>query len=371
MPQRQRPRTSRPRPPMIPPEPRRMLQTIAEQFARHAARTGFGAVPPDVLQAMADVPRQRFVPADAARRAYDDAALSLASGQTISQPFVVALMTALLRPEPEHRVLEVGTGSGYQAAVLAELVREVYTLEVLPELADTATERLRMLGYTNVHVRTADGAKGWPEHAPYDGILVACGSESVPPALLEQLAPHGHLVIPVGPHDDQRLLDVTVDPHGAVHTKDVLGVRFVPLVHLIEPRHERFEDPRGIGLRAIAATEADAYAELALALAALVTDPTDVAPQRRVEFACSAASGPQLLARWLDEVVWAMQRQEMVFTSFDVRLRGDSLRAAGLGEPRSTTPPVTADPRRMTLLDPTVAACDEGWRASCVVSGAH
>jgi len=352
---------------MNPPEPKRMLATVTEQFARTARRTGLATPGSGVLEAMARIPRERFVPAASADRAYDDAALSLACGQTISQPFIVALMTSLLQTRPEHRVLEIGTGSGYQAAVLGELVHEVRTVELVPELAAAATAQLRALGYDNVHVQTGDGARGWPEHAPYDGILVACGSESVPPSLLAQLAPHGHLVMPLGPRDAQRLVDITQDDAGVVHTRDVLGVRFVPFVRTIEARHERFVTPRGIGLRAFAATEAQAFAELALALASLVADPAQVQRQRRVEFACSAAKGPQLLARWLDEVVWAMARQDLVFASFEVRLRGDSLRATGLGEQRSAPRGATVEPRRTTVLDPTVARDADGWVAQCTV----
>jgi protein-L-isoaspartate(D-aspartate) O-methyltransferase len=357
---------------MNPSEPKRMLATIAEQFARTAARTGAAAARPGVLEAMAAVPRERFVPAGSKHRAYDDAALALACGQTISQPFMVALMTSLLHPQAHHRLLEIGTGSGYQAAVLGELVHEVHTLEVVPELAASAAERLRMLGYDNVHVHDADGTGGWPERAPYDGILVACGSESIPLSLVEQLAPHGHLVIPIGMRDDQRLFDVTKDTSGTAHPRDVLGVRFVPFVRVPPPRHERFDDPRGIGIRAIAATAAQAFAELAAALSALVADPAQVRPERRVEFACSAANGKQLLARWLDEVAWAMQRQELVFHRFEVRLRGDSLRATGDGERLDPTRhrPGTAL-GTLALLDAHLDHTAEGWHARCIASSAR
>ena len=208
-----------------------MLETVDATFRRCAAQTGLEAPDPRVREAMLRVPRERFVPPGLAHRAHDDAALPIACGQTISQPFVVALMTTLLRPEPWQRVLEVGTGFGYQAAVLGEVVGEVGTVELTSELAAEATARLRQLGYANVHVRCSDGFHGQAEHAPFDGILVACGAESIPQALIHQLAPGGHLVIPVGPRGDQRLLDVTKDHSGGVQRRDVLGVRFVPFVH--------------------------------------------------------------------------------------------------------------------------------------------
>lgn len=351
--------------------PQRMLATVVEQFARTGARTGLPAPGPGVLEAMATVPRERFVPKGSARRAYDDAALALACGQSISQPFMVALMTSLLRPQAHHRLLEVGTGSGYQAAVLGELAHEVHTLEVVPELATSAAVRLRQLGYHNVHVHEADGGHGWLDRAPYDGILVACGGETIPAALVEQLAPHGHLVIPVGMRDDQRLFDVTRDAGGATHPRDVLGVRFVPFVRPPAPRRERFDDPRGIGIGATAATAPQAFAELALALSALVADPAQVRPRRRVEFACSATGSQQLLARWLAEVAWAMQQQELAFHRFAVQLHGDSLRATGDGEALDPARHrAGAMSRSLTLLEPHLERAPDGWRAWCVV-GAH
>jgi protein-L-isoaspartate(D-aspartate) O-methyltransferase len=211
-------------------ERERMLATIDETFRRCAGRTGLERPDPRVRDAMARIPREQFVPPALERRAYDDSAVPIAWGQTISQPFVVALMSTLLHPMPHHRVLEVGSGSGYQAAVLAEVVHEVYTVEIQAELARAASAVLDELGYRNVHVHRSDGFHGWPEHAPYDGILVACGRESIPLALLEQLAPLGHLVMPIGPAGDQRLLDVTRDRGGTVRSRDVLGVRFVPFV---------------------------------------------------------------------------------------------------------------------------------------------
>ncbi|MBX3463598.1 MAG: protein-L-isoaspartate(D-aspartate) O-methyltransferase [Planctomycetes bacterium] len=351
-------------------ERRQMLATIEDLFRRTAARTGFGSAGSGVLEAMGRVPREQFVPPESAHRAYDDTALALACGQTISQPFVVALMTTLLRPRRDHRVLEIGTGSGYQAAVLSHLVREVWSLEVVPELAHAAATRLQRLGHRNVHVQAGDGTHGWPEHAPYDGIVVTCGGEAVPPALLEQLAPHGHLVMPVGPADDQRLLDVTRDRRGAVRLRDVLGVRFVPFVHLPAPAPQGAgDDARSIGLAAAADSAAAAFADLALAVSSLVVPARQVRPERRIEFACSATSPQQLLARWLDEVAWAMRRQELVFATFEVAVRGDSLRATGWGQPieaTGTTP--RTDPRTWSLQDPRLERTATGYRASCRVA---
>jgi protein-L-isoaspartate(D-aspartate) O-methyltransferase len=183
-----------------------------------------------VLRAMSEVPRHEFVPEDYGALAYDDRPLPIGLGQTISQPYVVALMTALLAPEADDRILEVGTGSGYQAAVAAELVREVYSIELLPELAESASERLRRLGIDNVHVRTGDGYLGWPEHAPFDGILVTAGADHVPPPLVEQLAVGARMVIPVGdPEEDQVLRLIEKRPDGTIDTRDIVPVRFVPL----------------------------------------------------------------------------------------------------------------------------------------------
>jgi protein-L-isoaspartate(D-aspartate) O-methyltransferase len=184
-----------------------------------------------VLEAMTAVPRHEFVPEPFRTLAYDDQPLPTSEGQTISQPYIVALMTELADPKPEHRVLEVGTGSGYQAAVLSGLVRELYTIELLPELARTATERLKRLGYTNVHVRQGDGYLGWPEHAPFDSILVTAGAPEIPKPLVEQLKPGGRMIIPVGDSQSvQTLQIVEKDTKGNVRVRDSIPVRFVPLV---------------------------------------------------------------------------------------------------------------------------------------------
>jgi protein-L-isoaspartate(D-aspartate) O-methyltransferase len=182
-----------------------------------------------VLEAMRSVPRHRFVPEDLAPSAYDDGPLPIGHGQTISQPYIVAVMTELLAPGPDDVVLDVGTGSGYQAAVLARLVKRVYSIEIVPELASAARERLAALGYTNVEVITGDGWAGLPALAPFDGILVAAAPPEVPQALLDQLDVGARLVIPVGAWDqDLRVCERTKD---GIDERTIFGVRFVPLVH--------------------------------------------------------------------------------------------------------------------------------------------
>jgi protein-L-isoaspartate(D-aspartate) O-methyltransferase len=190
---------------------------------------GRGITDQRVLEAMAEIPREHFVPANLSRVAYEDSALAIGHGQTISQPLVVATMTQALELTGDERVLEIGTGSGYQAAILARLCREVITVEVVPELAEAAEERLRRLGFTNVKVAVGDGWNGWPPGAPYEGILVACAAPTIPPALLEQLTPDGRLVIPVGPEGGDQVLKV-VRKDGS--SRDLFPVRFVPLRHL-------------------------------------------------------------------------------------------------------------------------------------------
>ncbi|MGE0160351.1 MAG: protein-L-isoaspartate(D-aspartate) O-methyltransferase [Gemmatimonadales bacterium] len=184
-----------------------------------------------VLRAMRSVPRHEFVPTEYESLAYEDRPLPIGHEQTISQPYVVGLMTELLAPEPSDRILEVGTGSGYQAAVASGLVGEVYTTELIPELAASAAERLARLGYANVHVRAGDGYLGWPEHAPFDGILVTAGADHVPQPLVDQLAVGARMVIPVGDTQAEQVLRVLEKrPDGTVDTRDVTPVRFVPLL---------------------------------------------------------------------------------------------------------------------------------------------
>jgi protein-L-isoaspartate(D-aspartate) O-methyltransferase len=180
---------------------------------------------------MRAVPRHRFVPQDQRAYAYLDTPLPIGHGQTISQPVVVALMTQLVRPRSGMRVLEVGTGSGYQAAVLAETGARVWTIEIFRALAEEARARLARLGYDSVTVRHGDGYAGWPEQAPFDAIVVTAGADSIPPALVEQLAPGGRLVMPVGdPLADQELVLVEKADDGRVTSKRILPVRFVPLL---------------------------------------------------------------------------------------------------------------------------------------------
>lgn len=185
---------------------------------------------PRVLAAMRAVPRHLFVPAAFRGDAYDDRPLPIGEGQTISQPSLVALMTHLLRPKPGDVMLEVGTGSGYQAAILSRLVGHVYSVEIVEPLARGAADRLSSLGYANVSVRHGDGYAGWPEHAPFDGIIVTAGAPHVPQPLVDQLKPGGRMVIPVGPaHATQSLRLITKNARGRVDQQFVIPVRFVPL----------------------------------------------------------------------------------------------------------------------------------------------
>ncbi len=182
-----------------------------------------------VLDAMSRVPRHLFVPEDLADRAYDDSPLPIGEGQTISQPFMVAWMTELLEVEEGDKVLEIGTGSGYQAAILCELAGEVLSIEKYPDLAREAEGRLRSLGYRNIRIRVGDGTVGWPEEAPFDGIMVTAGAPSVPQPLLEQLTDGGRLVIPVGPAGMQMLKAIR-RRGGEYHASDEGSCVFVPLV---------------------------------------------------------------------------------------------------------------------------------------------
>ncbi len=189
-----------------------------------------GVTDPAVLAAVETVPRHLFVPADERARAYADQPLPIGSGQTISQPYIVALMTSLLELKPGARVLEVGTGSGYQAAVLSGLAGEVYTIEILKPLAERARRTLAELGYRNVHPRVGDGFQGWPEEAPFDGIIVTAAPPVVPDPLLRQLKVGGRLVIPVGDRNSlQNLLVFTRRADGGFDRASVLPVRFVPM----------------------------------------------------------------------------------------------------------------------------------------------
>jgi protein-L-isoaspartate(D-aspartate) O-methyltransferase len=208
----------------------RMIREIEGEVALTRNFLGKEALDPRVMDAMRKIPRDRFVPSGCESYAYDNGPVPIGYGQTISQPYMVALMTDLLNPEPDDIVLEVGTGSCYQAAVLSQLVKQVYTVEIIPELAEQAKERLQRLHYANVEVRTGDGYHGWPEHAPYDGIVVTAAAPYFPEPLLEQLKAGARMVIPIGlPYRHQELMVVEKDEHGWITTRDILGVAFVPL----------------------------------------------------------------------------------------------------------------------------------------------
>ena len=211
--------------------PRRgMLDAIVHLTSQTAESTGVDAIHPAVMAAIDRVPRHEFVPEEARSSAYANRPLSIGHGQTISQPYIVALMTHLLGIEPGGRVLEIGTGSGYQAAVLAALAADVHTIEIVEPLAEQAARRLARLGYNGVRTRLGDGYYGWPEAAPFEAIIVTAAAAHVPPPLVEQLAPRGVLVIPVGePFSVQLLLLVRKRENGEVTARQILPVRFVPL----------------------------------------------------------------------------------------------------------------------------------------------
>jgi protein-L-isoaspartate(D-aspartate) O-methyltransferase len=209
----------------------RMVAEIDQMYAETRAETGLAAMAPRVRAAIGKVERHRLVPQEQASLAYRNHPLPIGHSQTISQPYIVALSTDLLAPEPGHVVLEVGTGSGYQAAVLAEIVKQVYTIEIVEPLGRTAESRLAALGYKNVEVRIGDGYKGWPEKGPFDGIVVTAAAPRVPQALVDQLKPGGRMVIPIGERwEVQQLLLIERKPDGTLQQKNVLPVRFVPLV---------------------------------------------------------------------------------------------------------------------------------------------
>jgi protein-L-isoaspartate(D-aspartate) O-methyltransferase len=185
---------------------------------------------PATLAAMRHVPRQLFVPVELRPQAYDDGPLPIGHGQTISQPYIVASMTELIAPTRTMRVLEIGTGSGYQTAVLAETCAEVFTIELIPELADQAAAVLHRLGYKNIQTRTGDGWKGWPEAAPFDAIIVTAAADTIPPPLLQQLKEDGRMIIPVGPVSGAQNLVLVTRHGGKIQTRSLLPVRFVPFV---------------------------------------------------------------------------------------------------------------------------------------------
>jgi len=207
-----------------------MVAEIRADAAATARHIGKADLDPRVLDALGRVPRHEFVPADLQSRAYENRPLPIGYGQTISQPYIVALMTDLAALQPGGRVLELGTGSGYQAAVAAALGTRVYTIEIVPELGESARARLARLSVREVTVRVGDGYEGWPEHAPFDAILVTAAASHIPPPLVRQLAPGGRMVIPVGsPFSPQQLTVVEKSAEGAVRTRQLLPVLFVPL----------------------------------------------------------------------------------------------------------------------------------------------
>jgi protein-L-isoaspartate(D-aspartate) O-methyltransferase len=199
------------------------LRMVEKQIAAR------GIEHPATLKAMRNVERHRLVPRSQVDNAYEDRPLPIGHGQTISQPYIVAYMTEVIRPQPGMKILEIGTGSGYQAAVLAEIVNEVYTIEIVEALAKSAQSNLKKLGYSNIQVKHADGYYGWEEHAPFDAIIVTAASEFIPPPLIEQLKEDGKMVIPVGaPFTAQHLMLVEKKKDGKIKTSNLLPVRFVP-----------------------------------------------------------------------------------------------------------------------------------------------
>jgi protein-L-isoaspartate(D-aspartate) O-methyltransferase len=196
---------------------------------------GRGITDAEVLTALETVPRHEFVPADHLDEAYDDGPLPIGFGQTISQPYIVAAMTELLHLTHDSKVLEVGTGSGYQAAILAQLTDSVYSVEIVAELCRQAQERLTRLGYANVHVQCADGYNGWEEHAPYDAIIVTCAPDHIPQPLVKQLAERGRMVIPVGPPGGYQVLWLVIKTGKEIRKEQVMGVAFVPLTRRVGP----------------------------------------------------------------------------------------------------------------------------------------
>ena len=207
-----------------------MVDEIAAMARETGGETGRPRFGDAVMAAMGKVPRHRFVPPEQEARAYENRPLPIGGGQTISQPYIVALMTDLLDVRAGQVVLEVGTGSGYQAAVLGEIAAKVYSIEIVEPLGTRAMRLLQALGYRNVFVRIGDGYKGWPDHAPFDAILVTAAPEEIPRPLIEQLRPGGRMVVPVGPRFDvQQLLVIEKQSDGSATTRRVLTVRFVPL----------------------------------------------------------------------------------------------------------------------------------------------
>lgn len=208
----------------------RLVNTIMADVRETSLYLDKEVLDPRVMDAMATVPRHEFVPTSQKVYAYQNRPLPIGHGQTISQPYIVAVMTDMLKPRPDHRVLEIGTGSGYQAAILAQLVKDVYSIEIVAPLGDQARQRFSRLNYTNIHSRIGDGYYGWQEVAPFDGIVVTAAASHIPPPLVKQLKPGGRMVIPVGSQFMvQSLVIVEKDKDGKLTTRQTLPVRFVPL----------------------------------------------------------------------------------------------------------------------------------------------
>ncbi|MBT3048583.1 MAG: protein-L-isoaspartate(D-aspartate) O-methyltransferase [gamma proteobacterium symbiont of Ctena orbiculata] len=207
-----------------------MVRLIEQDVRETSSYLDKGQLDSGIMKVLAEVPRHQFVPADIRGRAYENRPLPIGYGQTISQPYIVAIMTDLIAPKPGHKALEIGTGSGYQAAVLSRLVERVYTMEIVEPLGNQATERLKRLGYDNIEVAVADGYYGWKEHAPFDIIIVTAAASHIPPPLIEQLKPGGKMIIPVGSRFmTQQLLLVDKDAENEITVRQILPVRFVPL----------------------------------------------------------------------------------------------------------------------------------------------
>ncbi len=207
-----------------------LVSTIKADVMRTSDFLGQGPFEERVLDAIRNVPRHEFVPDDQRSYAYENRPLPIGYGQTISQPYIVAIMTDLLKPKKNDRILEVGTGSGYQAAILAELAGSVYTIEIIEQLSEKASGQLKRAGYTNVHTRTGDGYYGWDAEAPFDAIIVTALASHIPPPLLKQLKPGGRMLIPVGsPFMTQYLVLVTKDADNKITTREIVPVSFVPL----------------------------------------------------------------------------------------------------------------------------------------------
>ena len=211
-------------------EQQRMVREIELEVELTYRYTGIRAFDDRVMVAMGQVPRHKFIPRELRFCAYDNGPVPIGSGQTISQPYIVALMTDLLNTKFDHIILEIGTGSCYQTAILSKLVKKIYSIEIIEELGEKAIQRLNKLGYENIEVCIGDGYYGWEEHAPYDGIIVTAAAPFIPQPLIDQLREGGRLVIPVGlPYSHQELMVVEKNKNGEINTRNILGVSFVPL----------------------------------------------------------------------------------------------------------------------------------------------